>query len=340
MNSFRSVRLGLGLIGLVLVTLGCGGSAGSSVARSINYRGTQAPGDVWSYTIGAETFTATNSTLSHDYAGSVSSLPSGFKKLTMATTNDPDVHAGDVAYSVEIPDTALLVKPVNGAAIVACGLGDQPTGSSLQYNWVSVPEENWTASDSSAYGMVSFTSTGTTFTGEVTAYLTDGTVKNHFEDSFTYSGGNLTQPESPDLNGAITPSGTFMLDFGPQHGGGIGVKRPSAPLDPNDISNRTFIGISVNRHNSNCVQAVGDGHGTFAANDFTDVEMGALSSDPEHSCSVTLGTQIAPGLFRATLTAGTDSFAMIVTANKASGKWILYAFGTDDGAYNVMLVER
>lgn len=340
MTRFGSVRSALGLLGLML-TLGCGGSStGASVARTLNYRGTQAPGDVWSYAIGAESFTATNSTLSHDYTGSVSELPSGFKKLTIATTNDPDVNVGDVAYSVEIPDTALLVKPVNGAAIVACGLGDQPTGSSLQYNWVSVPEENWTSSGSPAYGMVSFTSTGTTFTGQVTSYYADGSLKNQFEDSFTYEGGNLTQPESPDLNGAITPSGTFMLDFGPQHGGGIGVKRPSANLDADEISNRTFVGISVNRHNSNCVQAVGDGHGTFMANDFTDVETGTLSTDPEHSCSVTLGTQIAPGLFQATLTAGTDSSAMIVTANKAAGKWVLYAFGTDDGAYNVMLVER
>lgn len=332
-----------GLIGLAWMAFGCGGgsaSGSSVVAREHTYRGTQAPGDVWSYTIDAESFSATNSTLHHDYAGSVESLPSGFKKLTMVSSTDPDVHAGDVSYSIEIPATALVVKPVDGSTIVACGLGDQPTGSSLSYNWIALPERDWTPTDSSSYGTASFTSSGTSFNGAITSYNADDTLHKQFTDGFTYVAGSLTQPDDTDLNGAITPSGTFMLDFGPQRGGAIGVRRPTANLDPNEITARTFIGTTASGRNSNCVQAVGDGHGTFAAADFTNVETGAVSVDPEHTCTVTLGAQIEPGMFKATMTTSGGTSPMILVANKAGGKWVLYAFGTDDGAYNVMLVEK
>lgn len=335
----------MGLIGLGLMLWGCGGSTksvggGTAVAAERSYRGTQAPGDVWSYTIRADAFTATNSTLHHDYAGSVRSLPSGFKKLTMASSDDPGVHAGDVAYSIEIPSTALVVKPVDGSAIVACGLGDQPTGSSLKYNWIALPEQNWTPGDSSSYGTAEFTSEGTSFNGNVVSYNADGTLHKQFSDGFGYAAGALTQPDDADLNGAMTPSGTFMLDFGPQRGGAIGVLRPAANLDKNEITSHTFIGMTASGHHSNCVQARGDGHGSFAGADFTDVEAGTVSTDPEHSCTVTLGEQIQPGQFRGTLSAGGTSATIIIVANKAGGKWVLYAFGTDDGAYNVMLVEK
>ena len=125
-----------------------------------------------------------------------------------------------------------------------------------------------------------------------------------------------------------------------QRGGAIGVLRPAANLDKNEITAHTFIGMTASGHHSNCVQAMGDGHDSFAGADFTDVDAITVSTDPEHSCTVTLGDQIQPGQFRGTLTSSGGSATMIVVANKAGGKWGLYAFGTDDVAYNVMLVEK
>lgn len=290
--------------------------------------------------MGDESFTAQNSTLNHDYTGTVQVLPSGFKKLTIGTTSDSGVSVGDVFYTIELPNTALIASPANGPAVVACGLGDAPTGDSLKYNWIAIPERDWTIGGSPAYGTAEFTKSGLTYSGEIISRYANDAVKNQFTDGFTYNSGSLTQPNDPDMNGAMTPSGTFMLDFGPQRGGAIGVQRPAVNIDPVAMSTKNFIAVVDRGNESHCVSVTGQGDGSFIAHDFIDMDAGTLDMTDEGTSHVTLGEQVEPGLFKATLETQGLSFAFVVVANKVKGKWVVYGFGTDEGAYNVMLVEK
>src|SRR5579862_1076431 len=99
---------------LLMVLWGCGGSGvgGGSASPSLrSYVGTQGPGDVWSWQLTGTTFTATNQTQGFHYTGTEATLPTGFLKLTVGTTDDPNVTVGQSAYALELPGTALVMKP-------------------------------------------------------------------------------------------------------------------------------------------------------------------------------------------------------------------------------------
>ena len=79
--------------------------------------GTQGPGDVWDWSISNGKFDATNETTGFTYSGTESMLPTGFMKLTVQATSDP---------------------------IVACSLGSNPPGPTVDFNYVNVPKQGWT----------------------------------------------------------------------------------------------------------------------------------------------------------------------------------------------------
>ena len=72
MHLSRTLLLILGLCALAA----CGGGSSTPAdppgPTTYVYKGTQSPGDVWTYTIVGSTFTARNETLGHDYRGDVS----------------------------------------------------------------------------------------------------------------------------------------------------------------------------------------------------------------------------------------------------------------------------
>ena len=336
------------------INSGCGGggAAASLVSPTRAYLGTQAPGDVWSWSFDNATFTAANQTLSHNYTGTSADLPSGFKKLTISTSDDTNVPAGSAAYAIEVAGTALIIKPaaVGSAPIIACGLGSNAAdGAQLHYNWVTVPRPNWT--DNVCYGTVDFLVSGTRYDGTIKSYLSDGTLDKTRSDHFVNNGGVLTTP--PNGTGALTPSGTFMLDFGPNNGGVIGVEQSTTPIDVADfcLAGREFRGILMrpvdplnptNPHNgAQCIFGIGGGTNTLNGGSFTDVEAGT-KDDVANGVRITIQSQPSPGLLQGNLTELHDNsnHPIFFAINKVNGKYEIFGLGTDSGGYNISLIEK
>lgn len=338
------------------ITAGCGGGgAALALITTRAYLGTQAPGDVWTWSFdnAASTFSAANQTLSHNYTGTSVDLPSGFRKLTIGTSDDSNVSVGMAAYAIEIPGTALVIKPakVGSAPIIACGLGSNAAdGAQLHYNWVTVPKTNWNAADIN-YGTVDFVVSGTSYNGTIKSYLADGTLSHTHSDGFVNNGGVLTT--SGGGTGALTPSGTFMLDFGPGNGGAIGVQQSTTPISITDFcqSGREYRGILMrpvdpnnptDPHNgAQCIYGTGAGSNLLDGGNFTDIEAG--TKDVAGSgVTISIDSQPSPGLLHGTLTELHDNSAhpIFFAINKVKGKYAIFGLGTDSGGYNITLIEQ
>lgn len=108
------------------------------------------PGSKWNFNLAADnSFTiersaGVNAPVDMTIAGSYSRLASGFMTLTVASstgTNAPA--AGDIAWAVEVPGYALLVKPMQAGSdqmIAMVASGSCPTGD-LNANWVLVKQD-------------------------------------------------------------------------------------------------------------------------------------------------------------------------------------------------------
>ena len=118
-----------------------------AVSESAAYSG---PGSKWNFNLAADgTFDIERSAgvgapVDMTVAGSYSRLDSGFMKLTVANATGTDAPtAGDVAWALEVPGYALLVKPMQANSdqmIAMVASGSCPTGD-LNANWVLVKQD-------------------------------------------------------------------------------------------------------------------------------------------------------------------------------------------------------
>jgi len=310
--------------------------------------GTQAPGDVWDWSISNGTFTATNETKGYTYAGTESVLPTGFMKLELTSTTDPGASAGQSAYALEFPGTALLIKPAGddtNPPIMAGSLGSNPAGPTVDFNFVTVPKTGWTAGSEPAYGTASFNVSGNDYTGTVSKYMMDGTLHDTGPGSFTMVGGRMTVGEPVGVTAAMTPTGVFVLDFGPGAGGVIGVKQPASNIDLADLASKGFKGFLVNGGKTQCVTVTSNGDGTLHGAGYSlggGVETGAM--DNGAGVTITFDSQPAPGLAKISLVTSGGSESLVVSINQVNGKYMMFAFGTSanpsDPPYNVLLVQN
>ena len=258
-------RLMVGLVlalGLAAGSVSCGGSDGGDppLIQLTAYRGTQAPGDVWTYALGTTSFSATNETLGYDYAGTLGNLDNGYLRLTVTTSNDPDL-AGQLptaAYAVEVPGVALVVKPADpdGNVIVCVAVGQTPT-TATTYNYVKFPDPDWGSGagaidDEEVWGRATSTISGaggTTFDFWIEYWTMANTTatpskEEQAGETFTATGGWLV-PDAGDQRIGITPPGLLVQDSGPQSGGAMGVAAPGSALglDALFTANREFLGF-------------------------------------------------------------------------------------------------
>ncbi len=332
------------------------GSGGNPSSETRGYVGTQQPGDVWSWTLGASNFSGTNETLGYIYSGSVQQLQSGFAALTIDSTNDPDVAPGSRAYAVEIPGTCLLVRPAGEERllpIIGTGLGSNPTAETLTMNWITVPREGFDVLGDDAFGVAEFTRTEAGYDLEIEF----GRIGYESGPLEIGSGGQLVEQDGrflvldegqPDVVFGLQRSGVFMADFGPNAGGIIGMQVPSSPLSWSDVASVDYIGMLVRSNRSQLVQC-GPGSSPGVLRGYGLFTEGAIESgvpdDFDPGVELRLGTNIANGLYTVNLRSleeGAPDEQLFLIAGEVDGKRVMFGFGgnVDDGTYNLLLVEK
>jgi hypothetical protein len=137
----------------VLALAACGGGGGSSSAgggtvSAVSYSG---PGSRWDADLATDgSFTITrrdsvSAPVDLTVNGSYESLASGFLKLTVASASGTDApSAGDVAYALDVPGYALMLKPMdagNDQIIPMVRSGECPT-IDMDANWVMVKKDD------------------------------------------------------------------------------------------------------------------------------------------------------------------------------------------------------
>ncbi len=349
-HTIRSVSLILTVLA-ALTLAACGnngdssGNDNSNPAR--NYLGTQAPGDVWSWTIttdseGTGTFNASNDTLGNTYSGGVETLENGFLKLTVIATTDP---AFVPQYALEFPGTALVIKPAGtGNAIVAVALGPCPRVSAT-YNWVDLFVSTWNPTTDQAYGVSVATVAGSTFNFSNTNYLLDGSsLGTSAVTGFTCSGGilrNSTDPTDPTVIVA-TPSGAFIGDNGPGAGGIVGMRAPASNIDWNDVvlAGREYRGVYFEDGNTDPAQddtgplwGRPNGSGGLSGGDWSDFEGNVETTTPAPG-TIRFVAQNSPGIVNATLTDGAGTTPMVLMINRINGKYFIYGAQTNTSSGN------
>ena len=336
---------------------GCSSSPDSPAqgSTSNSYLATQSPGDVWVWTLNASDFTATNQTLNLTYSGTRSTLPNGFLKLVVTASDDPALTAQigtatpPVAYAVEVPGTALIIKPAGTGSkpIVGVGSGNCPTGTA-SYNFVVLPHATWTKGVDAAYGRADVTATGANISATVSkSFLGGASAGAAGTDTGTCAAGKVTFASGAIVG--VTPSGTLVGDNGTGMGGFVGVKAPATGITPAGLltATREFRGVLFKNNALNTTEPVWVR--TLAAGtslqggSYTDIE--GNIEDTVNTVTINTWSEPNPGLFSAVLNGGgIINPAFTFMANQAGGKFILYGISEQDDnsgeAYNVLLVEK
>jgi hypothetical protein len=334
--------------------LACGGGGDGSTdgesPRTSSYLGTQNPGDVWSWTIEMDgstgSFSATNETLDHEYAGDVDTLPNDFLRLTVTSTTEPGMTIPATAYAIEVPDTALIVKPEGDDPVVVCAAQGACPTLDATYNWVPLVNSSFDLTSDTAYGVTDATISGAEYTFDSQFYLLDGSSNGtDTATGFTCSGGRLTHTGDPMTIG-VTPSGMLIGDEGPGAGGFVGMQAPADPIDLDDLlaHGREYRGVMIKARTagdeSEAVWARADGLGGFVGGHYDDFEAGIEDSD---ATEITFDAQPSPGVFIATQTETSGSSSLVIMASRINGRYFIYGSGagaTHTVAENFLAIEK
>lgn len=337
----------------VFLLAACGGDSNNAVTpETRSYLGTQNPGDVWAWTFVDTTFSASNETTGYTYSGTYEMLPSGFKKLNITATTDPGTTPPAYGYAIEVPNTAILIKPVGeeADAIGGAALGACPTSSGT-YNWVMLVNSDWDSATDIAMGITDATVTGSTFDFSITFKKLDGTdIGTEIDTGFVCSGGMMTKSGSSTTI-AAAPAGMIVGDNGPGGGGFIGMRAPSADINLSDVtaSGRQYRGILIRdgayaidptRQDSSPIWAQPNGSGGLVGGEYDDIDAdieGAVGA------SIAFTSQPSPGIVLGTITDNGGTADIVFMINKINGKYFIYGVsaGTVIGeGYNFIIIER
>lgn len=331
------------------VAAGCGGGSVTTTVQNLtrSYEGTQAPGDVWTWTLSNGTFTASDVTKNYTYSGTESLLPDGFLELTMQATTDPNVTVGEIAYAIELPNTALILQMAGSNTqppIAAGALGSNPPGPTITYNYVKVPAPNWTNAQPAA-GYVTFAVTGNSYSGMTNPYSITGSSLAGQTLTLTCTGGQLSGSGSSGqvYNGAVAPSGVLALDAGPNKGGLIGVQQPATAVSTSALGSMTFHGFLVEAGKTEAVQATPNGDGTLTGQGYSNVQTGTFEGG-ESGVTASFGSQLVPGLVQMNIQTSGGAETILCCVNVVGGKTMILGFGAGSGSgnppYNVMMIQE
>ncbi len=348
------------LVSIALVSsfiMGCGTqvSNGGPGHGDITYYGTQSPGDAWVWTIGDSTFIGTNETTGNAYWGDYDVLPSGFLKGIITGSTTTDVTPGAVGYLLEIPNTALLVKPMGAedteadrVIVCAAAAATGPSGGN-DYPYIRVPDQTWSSEAETSYGISTANLVNGVYTFEVDSWDYYGGVVSSGQQApdFTFHDGKLTSPLS-STEVYITPSGVFIGDEGEDQGGFAGgLKATDASITLEVADGRNYRGV-IFHYNLATGSGSTDAIGARESPDFPGIIQGwtfdnvDTQTEPLTEWTTLEFTDFSDGFASGTLrdTSGfTNTFKMLIS--DVGGKYMIFGISIDgDGnPQNFLVIE-
>lgn len=243
------------------------------------YKGTQSPGDVWTWSLDK---VQGHMTASWDYGtfddtsddihieGTFTTLPSGFLKVTITkvepASDEIPTDGSAWFYALEIPGMAMVIKPegsIKGDIIAMVPQGDCADVPGT-YNYViSAPGElsGYDPITQEAFGYLEVTNAGSDFT--LTGYkwsldcvnggnCTDTGIINGIPIATCKGGGDVVITDGGETiaSGQFTGGGTMMMDFGFGNGGAFALKTAENATKASLMDNN-YLGIAYMPANQN-----------------------------------------------------------------------------------------
>jgi len=279
------------------------------------YKGTQSPGDVWTWALDKD---QGHMTASWDYGtfddasddinieGTFITLPSGFLKVTITkaepATDEIPTDGSAWFYALEIPGMAMVIKPegtIKGDIIAMVPQGDCADVPGT-YNYViSAPGErsDYDPITQEAFGYLEVTNSGSDFA--LTGYkwsldcvnggnCTDTGIINGIPMATCKGGGDVVITDGGETiaSGQFTGGGTMMMDFGYGNGGAFALKA-SENATKSSLLNNDYLGIAYMPKNQNDQTVPVKlsffenelGYMIGTGNPFTNVETGVVNND-------------------------------------------------------------
>jgi hypothetical protein len=243
------------------------------------YKGTQSPGDVWTWALDKEqghmtatwdygTFDDTSDDISIE--GTFETLPSGFLKVTI-TKSEPvsdEIPTDGTAwfYAMEIPGMAMVIKPegsIKGDIIAMVPQGDCASIPGTYNYIISAPGERSTYNPitQEAFGYLEVAQQGSEFA--LSGYkfsldcvdggnCTDTGIINGIPMATCAGSGDvlITDGGETVAQGQFTNAGAMMMDFGYGNGGVFALKA-GANATKQALNNNTYFGIAYMPKNNN-----------------------------------------------------------------------------------------
>lgn len=237
-----------------------------------HYKGTQAPGDVWDWTLDYNdmsfsttwdhgTFDDTSDDISVE--GTFIALPSGYLKCTInkSTPANGDIPEDGSAYfyAMNLPNMTMIIKPEGSIkgdliAAVASGACEDVPGD---YNYIMVAPGNLEDYDpvtEEAYGVASFVDNGNGFAISGQGYSLDCANEGICTSNSSIQGLpvaecqdngaiTITSEGETSIEGQFTGAGVMMIDRGEGNGGVLAVQQ-SAAYEFNDLVDANMVGFA------------------------------------------------------------------------------------------------
>lgn len=279
------------------------------------YKGTQSPGDVWTWALDKE---QGHMTASWDYGtfddtsdditveGTFEELPSGFFKvsITKAVPSTDEIPTDGTAwfYALEIPGMAMVIKPegsIKGDIISMVPQGDCADIPGTYNYVVSAPGERSTYDPitQEAFGYLEVTNSGASFSLSGYKFSLDCVGGGNCTDTgliegipiaICNGGGDVVITEGGETIavGQFTGGGTMMMDFGYGNGGAFALKASGNATKASLLDN-AYVGVAYMPKNENdkAVPVKLDffendlGNMIGTANPFADIETAQLTNE-------------------------------------------------------------
>ena len=339
----------------VMLISGCGsnaaGGGGASVSNRVGtytYNGTQPHGDAWSWLISTETFIGSNETTGDWITGEWHALSSGFSKAKII---DSDISGliGESAYFLEFPNTMLLAKVVGPGNIIVCSATATLEPQEGRYDWVSVPNDVWLATQDATYGTVEAYKSAGLWNFDICPYLLDDTANSVINKiGYTFEAGTFSKGGS-SFKVFMTPGGVFVGDNGLSLGGFAGAISPES-FNLSDAVNRTYLGMEslyfTGTGTSDGFPVNARKHPTISnaliGNGFIQGQP-EKGEDPDYKVKITFEATAQPGIFTAYQTDNSDYtnvYKLIASKVGNEDRYMLFGAGEDEGQpSNIFLIQ-
>lgn len=320
---------------------------GGGTTNSYSYAG---PGSNWTASIGTTTFSLSEADSGMQVDGSVETLSSGFKRLTVTSASGAGAPSpGDQAYGLDVPGVVFLLKPLetNSEIISMVAAGDCPSGTTSM-NWIITKMDSNADSDSATQdilGTAQFSGSTASLTGIYS--LTGADLGTNSLGAFSCSSGKAT------VSGAemyLTQAGGAIVRTGydtpsDDTDDGIILAMPGQSVSSGDADGN-YAGLVFTSGDTYPINATVSGSSVSVAQ--VDPDTGNPSGSISDTINISSFNSPTTGFVSGSLNSDSAKKVMcnINTDVVNSGKSIVFCSGMDstgganDGLFAVLLISK